>query len=277
MIVDCHVHLFPPEIQADRRRACESDAHFAALYADPRTPIATSDDLLQTMNEDGIDVAVAVGFGWLDREQCRRSNDYLLESADRSSMRLVPFVNVVPSDVEWSLAEIDRCRAAGARGIGELMPDGQKIDLNDPDGVRSIFDRATTLEMVVMIHASEPVGHQYAGKGTAYPRTLLGLVQNFPETRFILAHLGGGLAFYGFMPEVAEELRRHVWFDLAATPFLYRSEAVVAAAEAVGWDRLLFATDYPLIRPKRLLGDLARVGADRADVLGGNAQALLGL
>ncbi len=277
MIVDCHVHLFPPDIKADRRDACASDPNFAALYADPKAPIATRDDLMKTMVEDGIDIAVAVGFGWSDREQCRRSNDYLLESASRSSGRLVPFVNVVPADVEWSLAEIDRCRAAGARGLGELMPDGQDIDLSDPDGLRPILDSASALNMVVMIHASEPVGHEYAGKGTAYPQALLGLIEQFPETRFILAHLGGGLPFYGFMPEVLEELHRHVWFDLAATPFLYRTEAVVAAAEAVGWDRLLFATDFPLIRPKRLLRDLARTGADRTELLGGNAQALLGL
>lgn len=78
------------------------------------------------------------------------------------------------------------------------------------------------------------------------------------------------------MPEVAEACAR-VYYDSAASPYLYRGEVYRLAAAAAGTEKILFATDYPLLPYERTLAD-ARGGmagsACEQAVLGGNAARL---
>ena len=81
------------------------------------------------------------------------------------------------------------------------------------------------------------------------------------------------------MPEVPQVLE-NVCFDTAASPFLYRPDVFVAVTGLVGADKILFATDYPLIRARRLLGQVEEAGlaqADQGSILSGNAARLFGL
>ncbi|HEY7268668.1 MAG TPA: amidohydrolase, partial [Dehalococcoidia bacterium] len=100
MIVDLHTHIFPPEVIARREDYGRRDATFAALYGDPKAKLTTAEDLLASMDLAGIDVSVALGFAWGDAEDCRRHNDYTLESAARSGQRIVPFCVVQPGEGE---------------------------------------------------------------------------------------------------------------------------------------------------------------------------------
>jgi predicted TIM-barrel fold metal-dependent hydrolase len=81
------------------------------------------------------------------------------------------------------------------------------------------------------------------------------------------------------MPEVPQVIQ-NVYFDTAASPFLYRPEVFATVAGLVGADRILFGTDYPLLGHRRLLKQLREtrldVGAQKA-ILEGNAARLLGL
>jgi predicted TIM-barrel fold metal-dependent hydrolase len=79
------------------------------------------------------------------------------------------------------------------------------------------------------------------------------------------------------MPEVRAAIRQNVWIDLAATPYLYQPSGLRAAADGIGEDRLLFATDYPLLTVARCRRELATAGLESAAVLGLNARDLLGL
>ena len=131
----------------------------------------------------------------------------------------------------------------------------------------------------MLLHCSEPVGHVYAGKGTATPDRVAGLAMRHPSLRLVCAHLGGGLPFYAHMPEV-RDLCRRLWFDTAAGPFLYTPSAYRAVADLCGADRLLFGSDHPLLPARRYVDAFAQAEltpAERALVMGGNAQALLDL
>ena len=187
--------------------------------------------------------------------------------------------SVSPAWGEAALEELDRCANAGLRGVGELHPDTQGFDIADYETMAPIMDMAREKGLIVLSHASEPVGHLYPGKGRTTPEKLYTLAKNFPQNTIVFAHWGGGLPFYTLMPEVQEELR-NVYYDTAASPFLYSPDVFQRVAEICGAGRILFGTDFPLLKPSRTLDQVRGSGlpdADKAAILGGNARVLLGL
>ncbi len=101
----------------------------------------------------------------------------------------------------------------------------------------------------------------------------------FPDVRFIAAHWGGGLPFYCLMPEI-QRIAAHVWYDTAATIYLYRNTIFPVAEKLVGADRILFASDYGLLRQRRVINHILQSGLSEQSsrmILGENARALLGL
>ena len=277
MIIDFHCHILPPDF-ADRH--CElaaRDATYAALFPRAGGRIADAEALRRDMAAAGVDRAVAMGFGWTDPGVAAEVNDYLLAAAAASPERITAFASVNPAWGDGAVAEAARCLDGGAAGIGELHADTQGFDIADRGTMAPLMELLRGRGRPVTVHASEPVGHQYPGKGATTPERLLRFAENFPENRIILAHLGGGLPFYAAMPEVAEALR-NVWYDTAALPFLYRPAAVSAAVAIAGAERILFGTDYPLLKHRRVIEwvNAAGLGArQRAAALGGNAGRLL--
>lgn len=279
MIIDAHVHIFPPGMAGQRERLLEQDATFRTLYVSPRAKLATEEDLLAAMDRAGVDAAVLANIGWSSQELCRETNDYLLAAARRHPTRLIPFCSVNPRAGHEAVKEVERCAALGARGIGELHPDTQGFDLQARAVMAPIMQAAGRSHMAVLTHASEPVGHEYPGKGRTTPDILYRFITNFPEARIILAHWGGGLPFYTLMPEVRQALAT-VWFDTAASPFLYEPAVFDHVAALVRPEKILFATDFPLIHPERLLKQVEASSLPpeaRQLILGGNAAHLLGL
>ncbi|HEY6781779.1 MAG TPA: amidohydrolase family protein, partial [Candidatus Dormibacteraeota bacterium] len=166
----------------------------------------------------------------------------------------------------------------GLRGTGELNADAQGFDLESP-AIDEVAAACTDLEIPLVLHCSEPVGHDYPGKGTATPGRVAAFALRHPDLRLVCAHLGGGLPFYAHMPEVAELCRR-LWFDTAAGPFLFAPTAYRSVADLCGADRLLFGSDHPLLPARRYIDAFAQAeftAAERALVMGGNAAQLLGL
>ena len=269
----------PPEFSSERRRFRSLDATLRELFDDDQSGMSTGDQLVEQMDKAGVDVSVAAGYGWTDAGVARASNDYILDAARKRPARIVPFCSVNPLWGQAAVEEVRRCVEAGARGIGELHPDTQGIVTADLATLAPVLDAARELGVPTLMHASEPVGHSYPGKGTVTPDMLEALVRAYPHNTFVFAHFGGGLPFYALMPEVAEMLA-NVYFDSAAFPYLYRPAVFQAAVAASGVERVLFASDYPLVSQTRALSRMRKGGlskSDEAAVLGGNAARLLGL
>ena len=279
VIIDFHTHIFPPQVRDRRERYVERDATFGLLFAGPGARMATAEELVQAMDEDGVDVSVAMGIGWTDRGVARDCNDYIVESTARYPDRLVGFAGVNPAWGDEAAREADRCAAAGLRGIGELHPDSQGFNLGDAGTMSPLMEVVRERGLVLTTHSSEPVGHAYTGKGATRPEVLWRFIQGFPDATVVLAHWGGGLPFYALMPEVAAALG-NVYFDTAASPFLYRPEVFAAVASLVGADRILMGSDFPLLRARRLLkqaADSPLPQGQRDAISGANASRLLGL
>lgn len=286
-VIDSHCHIFPASFSQNRAELSSRDATFAELFsptlsggiAGEKAQMATAETLVQAMDKDGVARAVVMGLGWTDMDVAREANDYMVRAVESYPGRLVGLCSVDPSWGPEALVEIERCGKAGLKGIGELHPDTQGFDLDDKAVLAPVMDLAARLTMPVLVHTSEPVGHQYPGKGRTTPDKVYRFIENFPHNAIICAHWGGGLPFYALMPEVPAVLK-NVYFDTAASPFLYRSQVFSTVTELVGPEKVLFATDFPLIKHDRAIAQVEEAipaGPNRDAILGGNAARLFGL
>jgi hypothetical protein len=276
LIVDSHVHILPASMRNARDQLALEDPWFDLCHRGGRV-ILTAEELLATMDATGIDRSVCFGWPFADPARCAEVNDHLIEVQRAHPDRLTCFSTVSPAR-HGAEEEVRRCADAGLRGVGELNADAQGFDL-DGAAIDAVADACAALGIPIVLHCSEPVGHDYPGKGTATPGLVAGFAMRHPDLHLVCAHLGGGLPFYAHMPEV-RELCRRLWFDTAAGPFLYAPSAYRAIADRCGADRLLFGSDHPLLPARRYIDAFAHAeltAAERALVMGDNAVRLLDL
>ena len=277
MIIDFHTHIFPPWLKERRDEYIKADPCFSLLYSQPEARMATAEELLASMDEDGVDLSVVLNIGWVSHELCVKTNDYILGSVSRYPTRLVGFCAIQPGAGDAAIAELERCAEAGAKGIGELRSDVQGFDLTDKAKMKPLVDAALKHNLIFLTHSSEPVGHEYPGKGGINPDALYSFIAAFPNLTLVCAHWGGGLPFYALMPEVDKALA-NVFFDTAATIFLYKPQIFEQMGRIIGSDKILFGTDYPLMHQSRVLDQIQSAQLpeeDKARILGANAQKLL--
>jgi len=276
MRIDVHTHIFPPEIVNDRSRFFAGEPIFKQLYDSSKAKLATVESLLEVMDQDEVDRAVAFGFPWEDGRISVRHNDYVLECASRHPQRLIPLGCVNPLG-RTSLQEAERCLALGAKGLGELAIYGQCDTQHALECYMELIECCRSHDGILLVHANEPVGHTYPGKapfGLDFYYEIARLTADMP---LILAHWGGGLCFFEILKKEAPELLRHVCYDTAASPFLYKPDIYLHLTRMLGAGKILFGSDYPLLRPRRYFQEIseARLSNEEKDAIeGGNAANL---
>lgn len=253
LIIDSLTHILPKEFSKLRKSFVQKDKTFESLFSDPKSKIASYVDLVESMKKSSIHKSIVAGFGWNDLGLAKLSNDYILESANKSNGKILPLCSVNPLWGKKAISEIRRCYELGAKGIGELHPDTQGfLDGNDYSSLAEFMELSVSLKMPVVIHCSEPVGHIYKGKGSIKLQVIVNLVSKYPNNVFILSHFGGGLPFYSLMPEIKIALR-NVYFDSAAFPYLYHPNVFKVSSIAVGYEKILFASDFPIVSQNHAL------------------------
>ena len=81
------------------------------------------------------------------------------------------------------------------------------------------------------------------------------------------------------MPEI-HKITGNVFYDTAASPFLYHHKIYQVALNIVGEERILFGSDYPLLSPNRYFKEMeASIPSEaaRKKITGDNARSLFGL
>ncbi|HVC22462.1 MAG TPA: amidohydrolase family protein [Candidatus Dormibacteraeota bacterium] len=256
---DMHCHLLPPELRQPPSASWQ-DPWFAACHADAKD-FASGEEVVGALDGAGLERGVVFGWPFADPGLLTEVNDYVADQAAASGGRLVGLALINPGRPGWE-AELRRCQGLGLRGVGELNADAQGFELDFEGSLAQALQTLAEMDWPVMLHASEPVGHDYPGKGSAGPRRLWQLLSpalaSSPGLRVCLAHLGGGLPFYAHMPEVLE-LCRQLWFDTAALPYLYLTSALPAVDQLLGMGRTCFGSDFPLLLPTTYREQLARL------------------
>ncbi len=278
-MIDVHTHIFPPEIVRQRQDYFADEPAFRWLYESPQATLATAEDLLAAMDTEGVTQSVVFGFPWRRLATMRYHNDYILAAQQRYPRHLIGFacVNALESG---AAAEVERCLAAGCRGVGELAFYQEGLGREIITALAPIADLCQGYGVPLLLHTNEPVGHTYPGKSPMQLGELYELIQAFPDLTLILAHWGGGLFFFQLLKKAVAEVLQNVYFDTAASPYLYRPEVYRLAAEIVGPEKILFGSDYPLLKPSRYLRDMAAGGLDAAAqdlITAGNAKRVLNL
>lgn len=273
-LVDAHVHVFTPDMVRSREAYLDRDDRFRALYGSPKARLATAEDVLAHMDASGTAMSIIFGFAFKDQGLCREVNDYVLDAVRANPRRMAGLACVSPA-ADGARAELERCLEAGMRGCGELTPaSGGEAEMA---GLAALAGCLRERGLPLLVHCSEPVGHEYAGKGRFTPEASLALARAYPGLTLIFSHMGGGLFVYELMPEVRAALT-YALYDTAAVPFLYDPFVYKVAVSVVGADRLIYGTDYPLLPAKRYRKGLQTLPRrQRAAVTGGNARRVFGL
>jgi len=215
----------------------------------------------------------------LDAALCTAVNEWQIEQWVKPEPRLRASVTVAHEDPDLAVEEIAR-RAGDARFVQILLPS----KTNEPLGRKrywSIFAAAQSAGLPIGVHVNS-VGGGYASTGSGWPSYYLqdhhinvhsfqaqvaslaleGVFERFPRLRMVM--IEGGFAWLPALcwrldrhwarmrdevPECrrppSEYIREQLWFTTQPVEEPEQPEHLRDTLNWIGWDRLMFATDYP--------------------------------
>jgi hypothetical protein len=180
MIIDFHTHIVPPGVKQNREEYARKDKGFASIYSDPKAILVTAEELITAMDKDEVDISVALNYAWATQSLCIETNNYILEAVARYPQRLIGFCSFSPTEGESAIKELERCIRSGSRGIGELRLDTQFPREDWLENIKPLAELIIKNDLILLIHSSEPLGHQYPGKGKVTPGFTLYFSYYFP-------------------------------------------------------------------------------------------------
>lgn len=245
-VTDSHVHIFPEPVIRNRTEFLD-DVSFALLYANEKSRLAGARDITNYINTYSLEKVFALGFSWESPERCEMHNRELLAASNET---IIPFACVPGHPVKDVGGMCAHIADSGFAGIGEIAFYTDGLTTANADYLYELFAACAQHGLIAVLHVNEPLGHNYPGKYQTDFGILYKIISGNPDTRIILSHFGGGIFLFESMPEVRSAFT-NVYYDTAASPYIY-DEKIFSALISVGaGKRLLFGTDYPLMKPEK--------------------------
>jgi len=295
--LDLHTHFYPP-IYFDRIRELPSEFSFAAspsgqtiiTYRGARffgvTPAMTDVSLrLEDMDRVGIDVEVVslstpnVFFADAQHqpEIARMVNDAYAELIALHPTRFKGFASIPMDDPDAALQELHRAiNELKLNGVILLSNIGGK-PLTSPE-YRPFFAEANRMKLCILLHPMLPANagpfREYVlGPiiGFMFDTTLAvarmcfdGLLREFPDIRWIVAHLGGAVPYLmermdngwrdfpecrAKIDELPSAYLKRLYYDTVN----FNPHMLMLVRDMIGSDRMVLGSDYP-----HLLGSIDR-------------------
>ena len=196
------------------------------------------------------------------REQVRREimefNQWGCDLATHDP-RFIPFVGVDVRfmDAQTAVAEIDRGHRAGAKGV-KIVPHSMGLHPDDPL-LRPIYQRCSALGLPLLSQAGRSAR---PGEGNVYGRPIRfrAVLEEFPDLRLILAHLGRDyedevVTLTHHFPNVYTDLSLRL--SRLGAPDSWSIPELLRTTREIGIDRVLFGTNYPIADPIRYVARFA--------------------
>jgi len=277
MIIDFHTHIFPKKIRENRETYFSEEPEFSLLYSSPKARLCGARELVAAMDDQRVDRAVIFGFPWKNSKTLSKHNDYIAESVEKFPKRLIGFCCLDLLN-ETAAAEAQRCLEGNFSGVGELAYYQSGFDMKAIRHLEPVMEICRKADVPILLHTNEPIGHPYPGKAPMTFSQLYALIRRFPQNKIVLAHWGGGIFFFYLAKKEIKESLRNIYFDTAASPYLYDPKIYRIAVQIMGPEKILFGSDYPLIGPSRYFKEMTAAGLSPDEtrrILGQNASRLL--
>ncbi len=257
-IIDVHCHIYPEKIAT---RAVQSVGDF---YAIPMNGDGTVGHLSQCMEEAGVTHAVVHSVA-VKPQTVGAINDFIIEAC-RQNPSFTGFMTMHP-DFENPQAEIERCLAAGLRGM-KIHPDTQYVCADDPRMMRiyEILEGRASL----ILHAGD---YRY---DYSHPRRVKNICRTFPQLQVNAAHFGGWS-----IPDLAVEYLEdeNCFMDCSSSFGFIGARRAKELIRLYGAHRILFGSDFPMWTPAAELDFLRSLELDEHEmelILWRNAQRFVG-
>lgn len=263
-IIDIHTHTYPEAI-ADKATVSLGDFYNFEIKGK-----GTYADLEEQAAEAGV-----CGFFLLsvatNAHQVTHVNDSVAALVSLScshGYETVGFAGMHQDYPDYA-GELDRCEAMGLRGV-KIHPDIQRMDIESTE----MYRLCELLEgrMPLFLH----MGDNRAEYRYSEPRKLARLMAYFPRLEVIAAHFGGYLAW-----DEAEQYLYglpNIWYDLSSALWAMSPEKAKRLIHGCGADRVMFGTDYPVMRLGDYISLFMKIELDeteRCDILYNNAKRFL--
>ena len=191
--------------------------------------------------------------------------------------------------VEQTLEEIRTLKLSGIK----LLPFSQFFNPSENENVNLLFDYCRETGSIVLSHTGCGAGPFEILElcQNAHPGHWEPILKKYPDVPLVLAHCGSystlvpGIWLYETL-QIGQKFR-NVYADLAAVEWLLDREMVVKEIrKTIGFDRILFGTDYPLpltagvslaYLVSGLKANILLTEKEKRKILGENAAQLLGI
>ena len=259
-IIDFHNHIFPHKIAPKVIKQLGNYYHYEMHGT------GEVDDLVRLSKEAGM-YKIIVHSTATKLTQVEAINDYVADQVKRQKGYFIGF-GTMHQDYDGCKQELKRMKALGLHGI-KLHPDFQGFEI-DCDKMQKIYE-AIGDSFPVLVH----VGDVHTDMSS--PKRLSRMVEKFPEVTFIAAHFGG----YSKWDEAYEYLcGKNVYFDTSSSLDKLSDAEAMKIIEKHGADKMLYASDYPIVTHKECLKRFVQLPLskeDRQKIFYENAAKLLGI
>ena len=250
-IIDFHTHPF----LNDEENVC--------FY---KNTVLSPEDFKQTLEGFGIDKicgSVIKRMDEADFTAIQGLNDSAIALKEKWGDFYEPGVHIHPYLVKNSCEELERCKNAGVRMVGELVPYFMGWENYYTDAMHEIYGCIHELGFsCVSIHTMDEEGMEQA-------------VKNFPDINFIAAHPNDKACFLRHL----ERMIRYpnYYLDLSGTG-IFRWGLIKFGISQVGSERFIFGSDFPICNCNMYIASISseRIShADKENIFYKNAERLL--
>ncbi len=262
-ILDAHCHVFPDAIA---ERGTQAVARFYEKDTPPQT--ASLAKVLESQREAGIELTVLCSAATAP-SQVRHINEFMARCAELSGGRCLALGTLHP-DSEDIAGDIDHLLSLGLLGV-KFHPDMQGFALN-AEKTMAVYEAADG-RLPFLLHTGDR-RFNYSN-----PEQLIPVLQAFPETRFIGAHMADQIDPLGSAAFLAGKYD-NLWVDLSSVCCFFGPERLYQVICAYGADRVLFGTDFPMLSPREeveIFRALPLTAKERQSIAWDNGAELLGI